>query len=448
MNLPGDRSLQNAVDYGKQNLADLTQTAEDLAIRFVDRGKSYPRPIGSLDRVTFIGAGYPDYPWLFATDGEYTAFAAVALGQFEPIKDHLIALQQVSDRLNAKSGKVAHEIVTDGSVYFGSNTDPGNTDESVKFPSAVALVWRWSGDNRFLNRLYDFSRRAMRYVVDNLDADKDGWPEGLGNVEREGMGGEKLDNTVYLIRGLTDLAEMAAFKRDRATDRWASQLAATPARRVRQDVVERRVEPVRGLAGRQQRAAPAAALDRRHADGDRARAARPRQHGARRARDGLLQRLVAVQPRPLPHGLHRRPGGQGREDRLQPQHRDQGRRRRRVRARVAAPLHGRERRRRARRAARRAARDPAVARSEPEHRPLLDVPLDVHAGLGPLRHGLAGDRAAARRAAGRRAGAASTVVPKVPEGQERIAGNSIRIGDDGRGRGPCPCATTTSTRRA
>ena len=152
--------------------ADLTQTAEDLAIRFVDRGKSYPRPIGALDRVTFIGAGYPDYPWLFATDGEYTAYAAVALGQFEPIKDHLIALQQVSDRLNAKSGKVAHEIVTDGSVYFGSNTDPGNTDESVKFPSAVALVWRWSGDNRFLNRLYDFSRRAMRYVVDNLDADK------------------------------------------------------------------------------------------------------------------------------------------------------------------------------------------------------------------------------------------------------------------------------------
>ena len=129
--------------------------------------------------------------------------------------------------MNAKSGKVAHEIVTDGSVYFGANTDPGNTDESVKFPSAVALVWRWSGDNRFLNRLYDFSRRAMRYVVDNLDADKDGWPEGLGNVEREGMGGEKLDNTVYLIRGLTDLADMAVLKRDQADGRWARKLAAS-----------------------------------------------------------------------------------------------------------------------------------------------------------------------------------------------------------------------------
>jgi len=48
----------------------------------------------------------------------------------------------------------------------------------------------------------------MRYIFRELDKDKDGWPEGLGNVEREGMGAEKLDNTVYTIRGLTDLAEI------------------------------------------------------------------------------------------------------------------------------------------------------------------------------------------------------------------------------------------------
>lgn len=226
VDLPGDRTLQTAVDAGKQNLADLTQTATDLQLRFVDRGNAYPPPIGTIDRVTFIGAGYPDYPWLFATDGEYTAFAAVALGQFEPISEHLRALQRVSDLLNDRSGKVAHEIVTDGSVYFGANSDPGNTDESVKFPSAVALVWRWTGDDRFRDELYDFSRRAIRYVVDNLDEDGDGWPEGLGNVEREGMGEEKLDNTVYLIRGLKDLADLAASKGDTATRVWAQRLHA------------------------------------------------------------------------------------------------------------------------------------------------------------------------------------------------------------------------------
>ena len=163
VDLPGDRKLQEALDWGKQNLADLTQTATNLQIRFVDQGKAYPgagRTTSSS--ATFIGAGYPDYPWLFATDGEYTAFAAVALGQFEAIKDHLIALRDVSDALNARSGKVAHEIVTDGSVYFGANTDAGNTDETAKFPSAVALVWRWTGDDRFRDRLYDFSGARLQ----------------------------------------------------------------------------------------------------------------------------------------------------------------------------------------------------------------------------------------------------------------------------------------------
>ena len=39
------------------------------------------------------------------------------------------------------------------------------------------------------------------------------------------MGPEKLDNAVYFIRGLYDLADMAKAKRDRATERWAGGLA-------------------------------------------------------------------------------------------------------------------------------------------------------------------------------------------------------------------------------
>jgi hypothetical protein len=89
----------------------------------------------------------------------------------------------------------------------------------------VALVWRWTGDDRFRDRLYDFTRRGMRAVVDRLDEDGDGWPEGSGNVERGGMGVEKLDNSVYLIRGLYDLADLARSKRDWATYTWATSLA-------------------------------------------------------------------------------------------------------------------------------------------------------------------------------------------------------------------------------
>jgi hypothetical protein len=232
LSLPGDRRLQQAVDWGKQNLLDLTRYSEDLQVRWLDQGNQYTAPLGTVDRARWVGAGFPDYPWMFATDAEYTAFASVAMGQFEQIKDHLIGLRDVSEILNDGSGIVTHEVISEGSNWFGQdsrNPTTGqynfNTDETVKFPSAVALVWRWTGDDRFRHDLYDFSVRGMRAVVDRLDEDGDGWPEGSGNVERGGMGVEKLDNSVYLIRGLYDLADLARAEGDRSTRDWASDLA-------------------------------------------------------------------------------------------------------------------------------------------------------------------------------------------------------------------------------
>ena len=233
--LPGDPLLAHAIDWGKQNLADLTQTASNLQIRWTNQGKQFPAPLGTVAHARWFGAGFPDYPWIFATDGEYTAFAAVALGQFQTIEDHLRALRDISDILNHRSGIVVHETVSDGSVWFGhdsqttnpdgSKTNDFNTDETVKFPSAVALVWRWTGDNRFRDEMYDFVKRNMHAVDQRLDVDRDGWPEGSGNVERPGMGPEKLDNGVYYMRGLYDLADMAHSKGDAATADWATGLA-------------------------------------------------------------------------------------------------------------------------------------------------------------------------------------------------------------------------------
>ena len=225
VSLPGDPLLQASVRWSKQNLAESVQEARDLAIRPTHAGTTYPAPTGTVKKIRWIGAGWPDYPWLFGTDGEYTGFAAVASGQFRAIEDHLRALRDVSDVANARSGKVVHEVTSDGQVYFGQNEDPGNTDETVKFPSLVALVWRWTGDNAFRDSMYDFAKRNMHYVYDHLDADGDGWPEGLGNVERPGMGQEKLDNTVYAIRGLRDLADLARSKHDAATRSWATSKA-------------------------------------------------------------------------------------------------------------------------------------------------------------------------------------------------------------------------------
>jgi hypothetical protein len=224
--LSDDPLLQRSVEWSKQNLADSILEARDLQIRDVDEGRAYPPVDGVVPFARWSAAGFPDYPWIFGTDGEYTAFANVAAGQFDVVRTHLRALREVSDLMNDRNGKVVHEVMPTGDVYFGANDDPGNTDETAKFPSAVALLWRWTGDNAFRDEMYDFTVRNMQYIYRALDADGDGWPEGLGNVERPGMGVEKLDSTVYTIRGLRDLADMAASKGDTATASWATGKAA------------------------------------------------------------------------------------------------------------------------------------------------------------------------------------------------------------------------------
>ena len=271
----------------------------------------------------------------------------------------------------------------------------------------------------FRDDLYDFSRRALRYVADTLDADKDGWPEGLGNVEREGMGEEKLDNAVYLIRGLYDLADMArgqARRRHGERGRTTSPPSCAPAStrtwwdepsiqyadsleaRTTRSVQQQHWIGVTPMEAELPRRAPALAPPSTPP---------PRSPSARRTASAAA---APFNRRPVPHRLRGRPGGQGRADRLLAQHRDQGRRRRQLRplaSSAATPTPTRHERC----PTSSPARCPEILPSPDstrttQHRPLLDLPRDVHAGLGPLRHRLAGDPPAARRAA-RRSGAAA-----------------------------------------
>ena len=454
VDLPGDRKLQEALDWGKQNLADLTQTATNLQIRFVDQGKAYPAPVHNVTRATFIGAGYPDYPWLFATDGEYTAFAAVALGQFERDQEAPARAARRLRRVNANSGKVAHEVVTDGSVYFGANTDPGNTDETAKFPCAVALVWRWTGDDRFRDELYDFSRRRCSYVTGKLDADKDGWPEGLGNVERAGMGEEKLDNAVYLIRGLYDFADMARAKKRTADAKLGQGRRRSCAR------ASRRRGGTRSPPSTPTRSRPASAVQQQHWIGvtpmeaelttsgaprpawRRPSTPAPRSTSARRTASAAPTRSTSGCSTPAARAA---PTARASRSSSRSRARSPPSARATTAARAAAPVHGRQRAgdARARREARRAAGDPPVARPGREHRPLLDLPLDVHAGLGQTAR-VARDPPAARRPAVDRHRQARSC-PAIPDGQSRVGGKAIRPAErHGRRRG-APRATAAST---
>src|SRR5260370_21446248 len=126
LSLPGDPLVQDAIDWGKQNLADLTQRAENLQVRWTAQGKQSPPPLGTVPEATWIGAGFPDYPWIFGTDAEYTAFAAVSLGQFQAIEGHLRALRDISDILNGGSAVALHHALSDGSIWFRHHSPPVN----------------------------------------------------------------------------------------------------------------------------------------------------------------------------------------------------------------------------------------------------------------------------------------------------------------------------------
>ena len=232
-----DAGLQGAFDWGKLNMADLKRTVTNAQIRDVDEGNAYPPSVATIPKLTGIGAGYPDYPWYFGTDGAYTAYPLVVSGQWDTAEEHLRSIRDVSRAVNGSTGKVVHEIVPDGSVYFGTNADPGNTNETAEFASAVDLLWRWTGDNAFRDEMYDFVNDGMHYITSSgcpvsgpsqegtCDNDGDGWPEGYGMVERGGMGQEKLDNAAYTWQALRALQDMAESKGDSTTARWAAQKA-------------------------------------------------------------------------------------------------------------------------------------------------------------------------------------------------------------------------------
>jgi glycogen debranching enzyme len=220
-----DHILQAAFDWAKLNLADMRRVVSDVQIRDTRHGSTqgeiYPAPLGTCASLSGFGAGYPDYPWYFGTDGAYTVFSLVAVGQFQAAKEHLRLLREVSRMVNGSTGKVLHEITTDGSVYYGTRDQPGDTNETAEFASAVATLWRWSGDDEVRNDNYQFIIDGLHYLTRDLDVNENGWPEGEGLIEELGMGAEKLDVAVYTIRALNDLAEMASTKNDEATQKWA-----------------------------------------------------------------------------------------------------------------------------------------------------------------------------------------------------------------------------------
>ena len=264
-----------------------------------------------------------------------------------------------------------------------------NTDEIGQVPERRGADLALDRRQRVPRRHVDFTRRNLEYV-----RRRGSTPTGTAGRRAtatssgRGMGEEKLDNSVYCIRGLYDLADMARSEGDGGA-RGAEDRADDAARPVRGHVVDRaRRSPstptpstIRRSAGR--RLNSRTALDRRDADGGRADRRRRAPCPAWRRIDhgnaalALRETTATAASGRTTSGCSTpaaaAAGRRGRAHHLRAQHRDPGRRRgqlRPPRRRAAAALHRRRgradvrralHRRHAGRAAGRAAGDPAVA---------------------------------------------------------------------------------------
>ena len=213
-----------------------------------------------------------------------------------------------------------HEVTPDGQVYFGANSDAGNTDETAKFPSTVALVWRWTGDDAFRDEMYALQRpqHAATSSASSTPTRTAG-RRVSATSSVTGMGEEKLDNTVYTIRGLRDLADLAASKGDRATAGWATTQGGRPGDALRrawwygpaaQQYADSLDDPgnVKVFQRHWIGVTPAEAEIKRPGRPNGPLAPRRARAGAgAEARGALL--LRAVRPVPHRHGCHHRPEG-------------------------------------------------------------------------------------------------------------------------------------------
>ena len=368
-------------------------------------------------------------------------------------------------------GIVVHEAVSDGSIWFGHDSQTTrtrrrndfNTDETVKFPSTVAL-------DLALDRRRPLPRRDVRLRQaqpagrrpTSSTSTATAGPRARATSSARAWARRSSTTASTTSARSTTSPTWRASKHDDATVAWATSLRRQAAAAVRGRRGGTPPAAVRRLAGR-----PGQHRSRSRSTGSARCRWRPssttrRQVDARRGRrtttgrprspareNSVLQRRPARQPRALPHRLRRRPRGPGRVRifslTTSIQAVGEGNYGRLGR-RPAAALHPRQRRddvlrarhgRHPGRAARRDAGDLPVG---------LDGDLSTASRRTSTAAGPAG-RWSCRRGAttappGRSCtsssacGPSSTaarleVVPQVPGGQPRVAGSTIRLGRSG-----------------
>ncbi|MEO1049736.1 MAG: glycogen debranching protein [Bacteroidota bacterium] len=150
-----------------------------------------------------ISAGIPDYPWWFGADIAYTVQGVLPIGDHQLAMDAINQLYEFSESANG-NGRIVHEVSTNGAVF-----NPGNVNETPSIILASWNIYEWTGDKTFLNRAYEMAKKGIDWL-ESVDEDQNGYPDGHGMMEIQGMDSEMVDVVVYTQQAYEVAASMAA----------------------------------------------------------------------------------------------------------------------------------------------------------------------------------------------------------------------------------------------
>lgn len=150
-----------------------------------------------------LNAGLPDYPWFFSND-QSSAFSAL-VGTIEPqlFYNSWDMLLRISNEYNNDSGRIIHEVSTNGQVY-----DKGRMEESQEFIIAAWEIFKWTGNKEFLETYYEHGKKVWKFLQEH-DTNNNLYVEGYGGVEIEGLNDEMLDVAYHTQVFLKTMSEMA-----------------------------------------------------------------------------------------------------------------------------------------------------------------------------------------------------------------------------------------------
>lgn len=176
-----------------------------------------------------LSAGYPEYPWWFGCDNTYSLQAIMASGDFNLAKQTMRLLKKQSMKKNG-NGRIIHEVSTNGVVY-----NPGNTQETAHFIMVAEKLFRWTGDLEFIKEMYPVMKMGLRWLLSDMDKNRNLFPEGYGIMEVYGLNAELIDVAVYTQQALKGTAYVAGILNERRDQKHYQDLASDLEAKINKD---------------------------------------------------------------------------------------------------------------------------------------------------------------------------------------------------------------------